>query len=332
MGLMLLALLVAAGATIPTPFVSIGRGPTFDVLGQVNGVQVIDIRTLTTYRPTSGHLNMTTVSVTDGLDAVEALRRWASSDYQIVPRSAVYPPGQTGEQINQRNQQDFNDSQLRAEGAAVSYLDLPATVLVSELTDGSPSQGVLAVGDILTSVAGRPLVKYSDLAAALAATRPGQQIPVSFRRGDGPPQEGTITLGSREGVATGVLGIYPDVRPVDPTEITISLGDIGGPSAGLMFSLGIVDDLTPGDLTGGRFVAGTGTITSTGVVGEIQGIRFKMLAAREAGATVFLVPARNCEEALEAPHDGLQLIKADDLAGAVASLDTLRGGGTPPSC
>lgn len=332
MGLALLVVLVVAGAVVPTPFVAIGRGPTYDVLGEVGGKSVITIRTLTAYHPAAGHLNMTTVSVTDGLTGFEALRRWASPDFQVVPRSSVFLPGQNSDQIAQRNQQDFSDSQINAEGAALAYLHLPTIVVVDGLAPDSASAGVLADGDVLLAIAGRPITTYDDLSATLGNALPGQQVAVRYQRGSGPPQNGTVTLGKRASDNKGALGIFPGVRPMSADEIMISLGDVGGPSAGLMFSLGVVDNLTPGDLTGGRFIAGTGTIGSTGIVGEIEGIRFKMAAAREAGATAFLVPAKNCDAARESAPDGLQLIKVDDLTGAVASIATLTSGGTPAGC
>jgi Lon-like protease len=331
MGLALLVILVLAGVTVPVPFVALGRGPTYDTLGVVEGTPVVTINRLQTF-PTSGHLNMTTVSVTDGLTAAEALTRWASPDYQVEPRSLVFPPDETPDQVTQKNAQDFADSQASAEGAALTYLKLPSVVYVDDLTDGSPSAPVLKQGDVLLSVNGQKLTTYTDLAAALAPTRPGQQVAVTYQRGTDAPADATITLGSRPENQQGALGVYPGVRPPDPDEIKISLGDVGGPSAGLMFSLAIVDKLTPGELNGGRFVAGTGTITSTGVVGKIEGIRFKMGAARAAGATVFLVPADNCADALDAAPDGLQLVKVASLPDAVTALQTLDQGGTPPSC
>jgi Lon-like protease len=331
MGLALLVILVLAGVTVPVPFVALGRGPTYDTLGVVEGTPVVTINRLQTF-PTSGHLNMTTVSVTDGLTAAEALTRWASPDYQVEPRSLVFPPDETPDQVTQKNAQDFADSQASAEGAALTYLKLPSVVYVDDLTDGSPSSTVLQKGDVLQAVNGTKLTTYTDLAAALAATKPGQQVPVTYQRGTDAPVDATITLGSRPDNQQGALGVYPGVRPPDPEEIKIALGDVGGPSAGLMFSLAIVDKLTPGELNGGRFVAGTGTITSTGVVGKIEGIRFKMGAARAAGATVFLVPADNCADALAAAPDGLQLVKVASLPDAVTALQTLDQGGTPPSC
>ena len=120
--------------------------------------------------------------------------------------------------------------------------------------------------------------------------------------------------------------------PWAPFTIDFNLANIGGPSAGLMFSLAVVDKLTTGDLNGGKFVAGTGTITGDGKVGPIGGITHKMLAAQEAGATVFLVPADNCAEAKPAHEDGLELIKVDDPRQAVDALQDLSAGGEPPRC
>ena len=120
--------------------------------------------------------------------------------------------------------------------------------------------------------------------------------------------------------------------PWAPFTVDFNLANIGGPSAGLMFSLAVVDKLTTGDLNDGKFVAGTGTITGDGKVGPIGGITHKMLAAREAGATIFLVPADNCEEAKTAHDDGLELVRVENLDDAVAALKTLSAGGERPAC
>jgi PDZ domain-containing protein len=120
--------------------------------------------------------------------------------------------------------------------------------------------------------------------------------------------------------------------PWAPFTIDFNLANIGGPSAGLMFSLAVVDKLTTGDLNGSKFVAGTGTITGDGEVGPIGGIAHKIVAAAETGATVFLVPADNCEEAKTADEDGVELVKVDNLGQAVDALKTLSAGGEPPRC
>lgn len=328
---MLMAALVFLGAVVPAPVVAIGRGPTYDTLGDIDGTPVVAIENLRTY-PTSGQLNMTTVGVTDRLTMLRSVALWASDEYRVVPRSSVFPPELSGTEIAQRNRAQFVDSQTSAEGAALSYLGLPSKIVVEQLTARSPSAGVLEPGDVLNAVAGAELTTYRDLTDALAGTRPGEEIPVRYVRDGAAPEQAVVTLGPRPDGPQGVLGLIPGARPVDEDAIVISLADIGGPSAGLMFALAVVDKLTPGELTGGAFIAGTGTVGSIGPVGGIDGIPFKMRAARDAGATVFLVPAANCTEARSAAPDGLTLVRVDDLAGAVASLDTLRTGGSPAGC
>ena len=134
----------------------------------------------------------------------------------------------------------------------------------------------------------------------------------------------TITLGKHPERDQGYLGIGVLDAPWAPFTVDFNLANIGGPSAGLMFSLAVVDKLTTGDLNDGKFVAGTGTITGDGKVGPIGGITHKMLAAQEAGATIFLVPADNCEEAKTAHDDGLELVKVENLDQAVAALKTFQ--------
>lgn len=331
-GIVLAAGLALTGATVAVPFVAEGPGPTFDTLGQVDGKTVVEVTGAQTF-PTSGHLNMTTVSVTDQLTMFGALTRWFSGSSGIVPREAVFPPGLSEQQVDQENNRQFSESEANAEVAALSYLHLPTKVVVRTVTPGSPSAGILAPMDRLLAVNGRSVSSATQVTAALADTRPGQRAAVRYQRGDATAQETTLVLGTRpDDEPQGFLGITPAGQPDVPFHITISLGDIGGPSAGLMFALALVDKLTPGELTGGTFVAGTGTIDDGGVVGAIGGIRFKMAAARSAGASVFLVPADNCTEATRQALEGLVLVRVAALADAVSALGALRSGQAPPRC
>ena len=166
----------------------------------------------------------------------------------------------------------------------------------------------------------------------VAAIAPGTQVPVTVIRG-GAETTVPVTVGARPNQPElGYLGITPEEVPDVPFDVTFNLADIGGPSAGLMFTLALLDKLTPGELNGGQFVAGTGTIDSDGTVGPIGGIRFKLIAAADAGASTFLVPAQNCDEAKQNAPDGLRLVKVDNLSGAVDALDSLNSGGEAPSC
>jgi Lon-like protease len=316
---------------VTVPYVSLGPGPTFDTLGEVDGKKVVDIEG-TEVHSTSGHLNMTTVSQRDDLTLGQALALWMSGREQLVPHDLVYPPDKSKDQIDQANSTDFKRSEDSAEYAALSYLKYPSAVTVATVSDHGPSVGKLQHGDAIDAVNGKPVASLEQFTALLKATKPGDNMVLDFRRKNTLPGVATVTLGSNADRAYGYLGVGVLDAPWAPFSIDFNLANIGGPSAGLMFSLAVVDKLTTGDLNDGKFVAGTGTIDSDGKVGSIGGIAHKMLAAREAGAAVFLVPADNCDEAKTAHEDGLQLVKVDSLGHAVDALHALSVGGEPPRC
>ncbi|MBN9099708.1 MULTISPECIES: PDZ domain-containing protein [unclassified Pseudonocardia] len=319
-GLLALALGVL-GATLPVPLVALGPGPTFNTLGEVDGTMVVAVKGLPTY-PTAGNLNMTTVSVTDRLTLFNAIGFWAARDHQVVPRDTVFPPDKSAEQVQQENTDQFASSEANAEVAALTDLKLPTRVVVSALTAGSPATGRLQPGDELVTVAGKAVSTPQQVSDALTGTKPGQSVVITYKR-DGKQADATVVLGANPSLPQGFLGVRPGIEPLGG-DITISLGDIGGPSAGLMFTLAVIDKLTPGELNGGRFIAGTGTIDPDGTVGPIGGIPFKMMAARAAGATTFLVPAANCAEAAANDPDGLSLVRVGTLGDALTALDALR--------
>jgi len=328
--LVVLAVGVLAG-TVPVPLVALGPGPTFDTIGVVRGEPVVTVTGRPSY-PTSGHLEMTTVGVTDNLRTVDALRAWLNPQAEVVPRAAIYPPGKTNEQVQQENSAQFTDSETNAEVAALTYLKEPVKVVVGPLSANAPAGRTLRPGDYLLSVNGQQVTSPAQVSQVLLATKPGQQIPLTYQRGDGAPTTGMVTLGSRPDGPQGFLGITPEGQPINPNQIVISLGDIGGPSAGLMFTLAVIDKLTPDDLAGGKFIAGTGEIGPTGVVGPIGGIKLKMIGARQAGATIFLVPAANCQEAASATPVGMQLVKVATLSDAVTALTDIKAGRPVSGC
>jgi PDZ domain-containing protein len=182
------------------------------------------------------------------------------------------------------------------------------------------------------AVNGILVANVDQLMSSLKTTKPGQSVTVDFRRKNAPSGVEQITLGSHPDRESGVLGVAVMDAPWAPFVVDFNLANVGGPSAGLMFSLAVVDKLTTGDLVGSRFVAGTGTIKADGTVGRIGGIVHKMTAARAAGATVFLVPTENCYEASSDNQPGLQLVKVGSLGGAVDALHTMSSGGQPPRC
>ncbi|AHH16287.1 PDZ domain-containing protein [Nocardia nova SH22a] len=319
------------GSVVTVPFVALGPGPTFNTLGEVEGKQVVAVAGAPV-DPTSGHLNMTTVSVRDGLNIFEALGLWVDGRYGLVPRAEIYPPGVPREQVDQSNQADFKESEDNAELAALNFLKYPTKVQVRVVADNSPAKDVLHKGDQLVSVNGKAVATSQDVVDAVQGVPPGTTVPMVIRR-DGAEQTVEVKLAARpDDSSKAYLGITPQEIADGPVQVDFNLADIGGPSAGLMFSLALVDKLSPGELNGGRFVAGTGTIDPNGKVGPIGGIQYKMIAARDAGAETFLVPADNCNEARQRTPDGLKLVKVDTLTSAVQSLDDINAGRPAPSC
>lgn len=247
----LVLLLLAVAVFAPLPFSIVVPGMTADTLGKDKNTPVIEITGVET-RKTSGKLLLTTIAATEPDATVklgDVLGAWFDTDEAAMPRSAVYPEGDTTEEIEKHNAKQMATSQSAATAAALKHLGL------------SPSR----------------------------------------------------------------------------VKVDLNLADVGGPSAGLMFSLGIIDkidgDGRGGDLTGGTVIAGTGTITPSGRVGAVGGVPLKELAARRDGATVFLVPKGECSSARAELPKGLRLVPVQTLDGALDALRALRGdGGTVPAC
>lgn len=328
--------LTALAALLPVPYVALGPGPTENTLGKLpSGQPLITIKGHQTY-PASGHLNLVTVSVSGGptshLDLLTALRGWLDPAVAVVPVEAVFPSDSSAKEIEQQNVQEMQLSQQDATVVALHHLGIPVTskTVVRGVVDGSPSDGVLKPGDVIIEVDGVKATSPDVVRKTIEAHKPGDTIAITVER-DGATKVLSVTA-TKEGDRT-VVGFYPDVVYTFPFTVEIDPGNIGGPSAGMMFTLGLIDKLTPGDLTGGKFVAGTGTIDLNGNVGPIGGIHQKMVGARGAGARYFLTPAKNCDEALGAVPAGLQLVKVTTLDDALKALDTIRTGkGTLPSC
>jgi Lon-like protease len=330
------AVLGLVGGLVRVPYVSLGPGPTYDTLGSVNDQVVVQVEGEKTYR-TSGQLRMTTVSISDDISLFGALGLWVSGRHALMPRDEYIGPGQTEEDLQRENTKMFQDSQSDAEVAALRYLDYPVKVVAQEVTRDAPADEVLEPGDQLIEVNGRPIDVQEDVREALEGTRPGQRVSITFQHEDEKERTRTVALGKASDFgsddrAEGFLGLLPVDRADVDFETTIHLQDVGGPSAGLIFALAIVDKLTPGEMENGHTVAGTGEIDVKGNIGVIGGISFKLDAASDAGATTFLVPAGNCAEAKANAPEGLRLVKVDTLATAVDALEDIEAGRTPPSC
>jgi PDZ domain-containing protein len=323
----LVVLLSAIAALLPVPYVELGPGPTTNTLGSVDGKDLITIDGHQTY-PDSGHLNLTTVSVRGGpaqrMDLVTALRGWLDDSVAVIPEEQVYPKGQSAKQAEQESNDEMRDSQESATTAALRSLDIPVPThaAVADISPGSPASGKLRAGDVIIEADDKAVDGGATLRKIITGHSPGDQVTFAIERNGKPAQVTLTTAKAKDGRA--IVGIGTRDAADYPFTVKIGLKDVGGPSAGLMFALGIIDKLTPGSLTGGAFVAGTGTIDNDGKVGPIGGITQKMIAAKRAGATIFLAPAGDCSEARTSAPDGLHLVKVNDLASAVDSLDALR--------
>jgi PDZ domain-containing protein len=320
------------GFFIPVPYVAISPGPTYDTLGaDAGGQPVIQINGHEVFQ-TSGELRMTTVSLRDGgITLFNALGLWASGRYALAPREEYFKPGETNEQVRQENIQQLQDSQSAAQVAALRR-KFPVKVVAKTIVSGSPADKVLSPGDRLMVVNGKTVKEMTDVRNALHGTKPGQTIQITFKTEGQAERTVPLTLAARPDSPDGFVGLTAVDRADVPFDVKISLEDVGGPSAGLMFALAIVDKMEPGDLAGGRHIAGTGEISEQGVVGAIGGISFKVVGAREAGATDFLVPEHNCAEAKTAAPEGLNLIKVSTLDEALIQLDNLKAGRPTTSC
>ncbi len=319
---------------VDVPYVRLAPGPLFDVLGDADGQPVITVTGAPTY-PTTGQLDMTTVNERGGpyggLTLFEAFTGWFDPDVAVVPTALLYAPDTTGAQAEQVGADQFTDSQEKARIAALRQVGQPVATRpwVRTVLPGSPAEGTLRHGDVILAADGRAVTGPKQLAQLVQRAGPGKRVTVDLRR-DGVDKSVTVTTAANpEDPAKGYLGVNLGVLADSAVEVDFHFDDVGGPSAGLIFSLGIVDKLTPGELLDGRLVAGTGTMDYDGEVGAIGGIAQKMTAAARDGAALFLAPAANCDEIRASTPDGLTVAAVDTLGQAV---DVLEGRIDPPAC
>ncbi|RFA14018.1 ATP-dependent serine peptidase containing a PDZ domain protein [Subtercola boreus] len=340
---LIVALVLALGMSfIPLPYVIEQPGPVFNTLGTSDhdgsAVPLISISGTTTY-PTAGSLDMLTVSVVgtplSRPSWAEIIGAWFDSTRAVVPIDAIYPPSVSVDQQNAQNAAQMVDSQQEAIAAALTDLKIPFTssqkVGVAQLTADSAATGILEAGDLIDSVNGSAVSTIDELKAAITANGDAAAATLVITR-SGADQTVQVTprKAADGSILLGIAAASADSFEF-PFTVDIQLDNVGGPSAGMMFALGIIDQLTPGDLNGGAQVAGTGTITADGTVGPIGGIRQKLYGASESGATVFLAPASNCDEVVGHVPDGLKVFAVERLSDSLTVLNDLASGASTDS-
>lgn len=331
-GAVLCLVLAATTFVVSVPYVVLSPGDIDDTLGQVNGVPIISV-TGKQARATSGQLFLTTVSVTTSrTTAAQAIAGWLAHDKVVVPHDSIFPPGQTQKQVGEQETQEFTSSQDSAAAAAACELGYPQGFGVVSVTSTSANAGTLKPGDQFVRVGTHPVSDDTTLKAALVGLKTGDSIAAVVTRDKG-PVDVTLKLGApASGSTTPLLGIQVAQTCLTPYTVNLNLPGIGGPSAGLMFALGILDKVGDTDLTYGRSIAGTGTIDVKGSVGAIGGIALKMIGARRKGATIFLAPESNCGDVRGNIPSGLDVVAVQSLHDAVTDLALLHEGKSVPHC
>ncbi len=339
-----LLILLGAAMFIPVPYVMKSPGPVFNTIGKIKDVELISISGTQTY-PTEGELNMTTVSEyggpQQGLDMFQAIWGWLSPDRTVVPRESVYPEGETEQEQNARNAMSFSTSQSYAIAAAMDYLDQLVTekLIITSVGVDTPAQDKLLAGDQILAVNGVLMTTPQQVVDVVRSNPVGTGLTFSLAR-TGSKLDVVVTSSTRQDdpltdqdeATIPYIGIGIDISYSADFEINFGVTGVGGPSAGTMFAIAIIDKLTPGALTKGKVIAGTGTIDPDGNVGNIGGIQQKLIGARDAGAVLFLAPQGNCDEVVGHIPDGLTVASVGTLAEAMAAIEAFNSGGQVNSC
>jgi PDZ domain-containing protein len=323
----LFVVLAAVIALVPVPYITWAPGATYDLLGKVNDSDAISISGATVY-PTSGQLRMTTISVTapdSSLTLPEVLISYFMPDRVVLPRVAVYRPGTSATDVNREESALMTQSQTSAVVAALRAADVSVTELpmVYSVQNAGPAVGVLQPGDLISAVDGIAVNTAADVSKAVRDRHVGQRVLFSIIRDRVPLQRSVTTTASNAAPDTPAVGIDVNIGYLYDPKVTFAVDpNVGGSSAGLMFSLAIYDRLTPSDLVGDRVVAGTGTVSANGTVGPIGGVAEKLAAASRDKATVFLLPQQNCADVAQVPA-GIRLVPVSDMKGAITALQML---------
>ncbi|GLU46744.1 YlbL family protein [Nocardiopsis ansamitocini] len=326
----LLAGFAVAGVFLHVPYLVASPGLALNTLGELDGEQVIQVEGRDSFEH-DGELSMVTVQYAGGpgarVDLFTALSAWLSPSQAVLPEEAIFPPDRSVEEISQNQTLQMDDSQNDAIAAALTELgeEYRTIPIVAGITEGLPAEGVLELKDVIVAVDGQEVADSEATVSAVRERSPGDPVTLTVER-DGERKD--IELVTEESDDKDpVIGATIGNDIVFPFEVNISVGEVGGPSAGMMFALGIIDRLSPESLTGGSNVAGSGTIDIEGNVGGVSGVEQKMVSAKREGAEYFFVAADSCSQTFDSAATGeIEVVKVSTLGEAVDSLAIIRSG------
>lgn len=317
---------------VPIPYVSMRPGPAIDTLGEYAGEPMITFGPKAKTYPATGQLDFTSVLVTrpdQQFTLLDALSVYVQPHGAIAPRGLVYEEDST-EESDQRLADELTSAKDVSQYVALrtAGYDIDITTTVASIVKKSPADGVLRKNDVVVAVDGKKRASVEAVVKAVSSRKPGSPVRLTVRRAHRTLDLTLDTVPNPEDRNKARVGVGLRPKLKYPFTIANHIEKIGGPSAGAMFTLAIYDRLTPGSLTGGRHIAGTGTIEIDGRIGEIGSIRQKMAGASRAGASVFLVPSRNCREAVldtdrRGRVDGMRLVRVRTVRDAIAALHKL---------
>jgi len=318
-------LLTIATLLAPIPFVFFKPGVPDNVAGKI-----ISIKDAKTY-PINGKLFITSILVTNPDSPVfgaETLVNWAIGPHVVLPKESVYPPIKPAQKIERDSRNEMESSKVTSTAAALRYLgyDFDEVYYVSDIRDYSDAVKKLKIGDVITEIDGKEINQIEEIRTSYAKKSIGDSLLITVERKD---KNGKVTPVTTRVILVENLDIEEKERPAIgilvgtsarfPIDVDFNLPGVGGPSAGLIFAVGIVEKLTEEDLVRGRKIAGTGTITASGKVGGIGGIEEKMVGASRIGATIFIAPRENCPDIEHVPK-GLKVIPVSTLSEAIEAL------------
>lgn len=336
MVLVLVVVLVTVAGQLIRYKVMVERpGPAQNTLGRIDDREVISVSGAKSY-PTSGALDFTTVSLLGGPGQTVGLWQYLSAkmDKNAEIHDLPEEDTRTKEEVRQESAVQMNSSQEAAEVVAIraTGAKVGETLTVGRVVQDAPAQGRLKDGDRVLQIDGKPAGTLSELHGVMDQVKAGSTVKVTVERG-GVRQDVQVPTAKADS-GRAVMGIVLTPKFSFPYTVKVNAGDVGGPSAGLMFTLAIYDKLTPGALTGGKNIAGTGEMGLDGQVGPIGGIRLKMIGAKDAGAKFFLAPAANCNEVKGKVPDGLTAVKVNTFDEARTQVSRIAAGATSglPAC